>query len=264
MLVLRNAGARNITELGNWSIYFNWAHGGVDLLNPTALQSPTGARVRIVARHVDHWLVSWQLTSANSQQVRSIAFGYVFEPNETVEVKLPLKSRSYAFPQWYVAAPGLRSQVLRSTAGDDANFVRAVDRQPDSKRFDGNLVDDLGGAAASAGGVQVVLPTPLRVRMTQAAKKLSGVKIDESWKIVFTARPLEEMAKYLSGRCRTFVFDLLDKDCGTIVACCNRGMQPLQEFVMMQPLQLSLGVRSASRQIVCNLLKMFLYHVTLS
>ena len=199
VLVLRNAGARNITQLGNWSIYFSWVHGGAGLLNPTAVQSPTGARVRIVGRHVDHWLVSWQLTS----QVRRIlsndsaSSGYAFQPNETVEVRLPLQSRSYAFPRWYVAAPGLRPRVLRSTAGDDANFVRAVSRQPASARFDGNLVEDLGGGAAA---VRIVLPTPLRVQTTRGAETLKGLVIDESWKIVFTARSLEDMAKYLSGR----------------------------------------------------------------
>ena len=221
MLFLRNAGARNITQLGNWSIYFNWVAGGAGLLNPIALPSPTAARVRIVGRNVDHWFMSWQLTSANSWLVRriasndSISSAYSFQPNETVEVRLRLMSRSYVFPRWYVTAPGLRPRVLRSTAGDDANFVRAFGHQPPPVRFDNNLNEDFGGAAASARVVRTVLPTPLIVRIPRGAET-SGVKINESWKIVFTARPLSDMAKYLSGRCTTFVLNLSDEAGGTL------------------------------------------------
>ena len=195
VIVFHNGGTKDIpttSTTNNWTVYFNQASAITG--NCRVFLGDGGGLAGLIAvvGRVDGWLLS----------MRFVDYGWIsrtriaLRSNETVIVvaRAPFASPNCAFPRWYVAAPGLRPRVIRSTAGDDADFVRVVKRWPPAARFDRNRVDDLGRSSVGR-----ILPTPLRVEFP-AKTTSAGVSIDRTWVISYDDS-LNEEAAYLSGKC---------------------------------------------------------------
>ena len=184
MIKLTNSGAEDIVA-GNWTIFFSH----VDLSHEVAR-----ARHHIIEenglmiQHHDGWLYSLQpvIDPATNFSFRTI------KPNESmiVEFRTELKSKSYAFPQWYVAGGNSQPRLIVSTDSENGDFViNFKGMMPPLRRFDQNLVEDLGRA------VNPVVPSPLKFVKDEKSREIT---LDSSWRIFFSD-DLKNEADYLAG-----------------------------------------------------------------
>ena len=183
MIKLTNGGAEDIVA-GNWTIFFNHA----------SMSHYPRARHQIIEenglmiQHHDGWLYSLQpvIDPATNFRFRTI------KPNESmiVEFKMFLKSKSYAFPRWYVAGGNSQPRVIVSTDSENLDFVIDHKRlMPPPDRFEQNLMEDLGRA------VNPVVPSPLKFVKDEKSREIT---LDSSWRIFFSD-DLKNEANYLAG-----------------------------------------------------------------
>ena len=165
-IILTNSGNIDITP-GNWQIYFYSFYD----VEPSHLDhNPSGyviPRYGMRFTHVNGGLYRMQPTGD---------FGRRLAAGRELRMRLLFGAwsvaRSDVLPNWYVTADLLTPRTIRSTAGDDAEFVGAFLTSQQWKRFPGDVynpftprerfrinsdVRDLGRA------IHPILPTPFQM-----------------------------------------------------------------------------------------------------
>ncbi|XP_032219150.2 beta-hexosaminidase [Nematostella vectensis] len=198
-VTLSNTGRLNITR-GNWGLYFcsiriiepdHLPH------NPSGYVIPGGSGIKVT--HVNGCLHKLEPTSA----FKGVATGreLVLE----FKVKYFAVARTDIPPNWYIAAPSLKPQIINNTAGGALDFVGdfktprqykrcTVDKyHPYSpeERYDKVDIEDLGEAPL------LLVPSPVSITGPCGT---SRVVLNESeWRIVYD-EPLTEEAEYLAEK----------------------------------------------------------------
>ena len=183
---------QNTIDRGLWSIYFTHLKmidtSRVDITNHSGLK----------ISHINGYLF-------NIEPVENFQ-GFI--PNQTISIKIWVEgvsvSKTDVLPNWYVASNNAKPMIVRSTKGEDLNFVGAFDNSSKWKRFRwdrydpysasvrydmNNDTDDMKRAPL------VVIPTPKQIYVNDA----KTVNLSKDWKIVAEYSLINE-ARFLGGK----------------------------------------------------------------
>lgn len=199
-ITLTNRGHLDIAS-GEWMIVFNQAEYSYE----EAFMEVARKRhlhlngSGLVIRHLDHWIYS--IEPAGNDSFKRL------RPNNTltVELEATLKSRYYAFPNWYVTGRDarLKPKIIQSTTSRSREFAGDFETWSSHLRFNSNRVNDLNGATRG------VLPTPLISSPLLRKSGRNEVKLDRTWKVFYNKDLRHETAIFAGER-----IDSVDSEVG--------------------------------------------------
>lgn len=190
-ITLTNAGHLDIVS-GDWMIVFNHAeHSYKEAFMEVARKrflhiNDSG----LIIRHLDHWIYS--IEPAGNDSFKRL------RPNctLTVELEAALKSRHYAFPNWYVTGRDarLKAKIIQSTTSKAREFAGDFETWPSHLRYNSNRVDDLKRATTG------IIPTPLTSSPLLSNSGRNEVKLDRTWKVFYQKDLQHETALFAGER----------------------------------------------------------------
>ena len=188
-LTFTNQGHEEISS-GRWAIYFSHLR----IFNQNFDESES-----IFVKHINGYLHRLQPTDKFKTLKTGKSAKYFLYAQSAMVAKTDI------MPNWYVAADGLEPRIIRSTSGEDLNFVGSFDTCSKWKRSVMDTYNPLTPAKryqindiADRKAIRnVIIPTPLEINYLSSSQRVNFRQ--GSWHVV-AKEILNSEAHYLAGR----------------------------------------------------------------
>lgn len=128
-IILKNCGTIPLKHGDKWGIYF--CH--IRMVEPSILPDPNEA-------HLKQYGIKFIHVNGCLFRIESLKNFKTLNQNDTLEILFKgqhySSSRSDMMPNWYMTADGCEPRIIKSTKGDELNYVEAFDEPCKWKRFD--------------------------------------------------------------------------------------------------------------------------------
>lgn len=195
---MKNLGTKPVRS-GSWSIYIYV----IRLVEPTQYPYPDGYLIPGSGMRISHTGGSLYELRPDPESYQSIL------PNKEIVLEFNSKywqsARTDTMPNWYVAAEGLKTQIIQSTEGESLSFVGPFDTLNKWKRFPQDKFNPYTPSARYAINEIVpdlkrpgkpLIPTPYSMTLDESSK----VTISRGYWVVLDSPEFQNEIKYLTGR----------------------------------------------------------------